>query len=77
MTVAIRELKAVYPCKDSYRAEIKNFAPEREIFAASSDDAERLVAALWTDENNKKTVLYFEADEKATRILRYYNSAIQ
>ena len=77
VTVKIRELKAVYPCKDSYRAEIKNFAPEREIFAASSDDADRLVVALWTDENNKKVALYFEADEKAYRILRYYNSSIQ
>ena len=76
VTVKIRELKAVYPCKDSDRTEIKAFAPEREIFAASSDDAENLVAALWTDENNQKTVLYFEADEKAMRILRYYNSSI-
>ena len=76
VTVKIRELKVVYPYKDSDRMEIKNFAPEREIFAASSDDADRLVAALWTDENHKKTVLYFEADEKAMRIIRYYNSSI-
>ena len=58
---------------DFDRTGIKDFAPEREIFAVSSNDAERLVAVLWTDENNKKTVLYFEADEKAMRILRYYN----
>ena len=76
VTVKIRDLKAVYPCKDSDRKEIKDFAPEKEIFAASSDDADRLVAALWTDENNKKIALYFEADEKAMRIIRYYNSSV-
>lgn len=77
VTVKIRDLKSVYPCKDSDRTEIKEFAPEREIFAASSNDAERLVAALWSDENNQKVALYFEADEKAYRILRYYNASIQ
>ena len=75
VTVKIRDLKAVYPCKNSDRAEIKEFAPEKEIFAASSEDAERLVAALWIDESDKKVVLYFEADEKAIRILKYYNSS--
>ena len=76
VTVKIRDLKAVYPCKDFDRTEIKAFVPDRAIFAASSDDAERLVAALWKDENNKKIVLYFEADEKAMRILHYYNSSV-
>ena len=29
------------------------------------------------NENNKKTALYFEADEKAYRILHYYNASIK
>lgn len=76
VAVKIRDLKHIYPCNADNREKIKAFSADTEIFAASSNDAERLVAALWTNESNKKIVLYFEADEKALRILRYYNSSI-
>lgn len=74
--VKIRELTHVYSSNADNREKIKKFSADTEIFAASSNDAERLVVALWTDENNKKIALYFEADEKAMRILRYYNSSV-
>lgn len=74
--VKIRDLKHIYPCNADNHEKIKAFFADTEIFAASSPDAERLAAVLWTDENNKNVVLYFEADEKAIRILKYYNSSI-
>ncbi len=70
--VKIRDLKHIYLCHADNREKIKDFSADTEIFAASSPDSERLVALLWTDENNKNVILYFEADEKAIRILKYY-----
>ena len=74
--VKIRELKHIYRCNSENSEKIKEFSADTEILAASSNDAERLVAALWIDENGKKMILYFEADDKAVRILKYYNSSI-
>lgn len=71
--IKIRDLDSVSRC---HGEDINAFEADRKIFAASASDAERLVAAVWTDENNQKSILYFEADEKALRILRYYNSTV-
>ena len=69
--IKIRDLDSVSCCRSE---DINTFEADRKIFVASAPDAERLTALVWTDENNQKNVLFFEADEKAMRILRYYNS---
>lgn len=71
--ITIRELTAVYPCDDEYAARIEAFGEQKTIFAASSEKSANLYAALWTDENDVKRALYFEPNEKAIKILKYYN----
>ena len=71
--INIRDLDSVSRC---HGEDINAFEADRKIFAASASDAERLVSAVWTDENNQKSILFFEPDEKAIRILSYYNSSI-
>ena len=75
--VQIRDLTHVYSYDTDCQKKIKDFDADTEIMAASSMDAERLIAIFWTNEDNKKFVLYFEADEKAMRILKYYNSSVR
>ena len=71
--VTIREISAIYPCNETYAARIDAFGEEKTVFAASSEQSPDLYAALWTDENGVKHALYFEPNEKALRILKYYN----
>lgn len=71
--ITLRDLTAVYPCDEPYLPHIEAFGAQKEIFAASGEGAEDLFAALWTDEQDVKHVLYFEPTEKALKILKYYN----
>ena len=71
--VKIKELIDVRYCNGQNMSDI---SADKVIFAASSESAERLAVATWKNEQGEKTALYFEADEKAMKILHYYNSAI-
>lgn len=71
--ISLRTLASVYPCDEKNAARIEAFGAVRTVFAASSEDSESLYALLWNDEENGKTVLYFDANEKALKIIRYYN----
>ena len=74
--VKLRELCDVYACSDDAGAErIDAFAADRTIFAASSTQSPTLCAAMWTDEAGTKTTLFFDCNEKAVKILRYYNAS--
>ncbi|MBE6633680.1 MAG: hypothetical protein E7620_04970 [Ruminococcaceae bacterium] len=71
LDVKIRDLEGVF----SRGSKAWEALPEHSIHAASSEDAERLVAAVYRDCKGERSVLYFEADEKARDILRYYNAS--
>ena len=71
--VAIRSVSEILPYEDAYVDRIERFSAERTVFAASDENAQNLYAVLWTDGNNVRTVLFFEASEKALKICRYYN----
>ncbi|MBQ8212959.1 MAG: hypothetical protein IJZ80_03030 [Clostridia bacterium] len=74
-TVKMRDVELLIPCSaDGADVRIDRFAPHRVIYAASSEDSPALFAALFKDGNGTPTVLYFEPDEKARKIVRYYNA---
>lgn len=74
--VRITELASVLPCGEDAADAIARFAAEDTVFAASAENAEGLYVALWKDsESGKKRQLFFEPDERAVKILRYYNAA--
>ena len=67
---------AVFAATELNQSKIEAFAAEKTIFAASEATAENLWVALWTDaESGKRMALYFEPNEKAIKILKYYNAA--
>ncbi len=74
--VKIKELTGVYACDGKQEEKINQFSPDKVIFAASSENASNLTLVFCTNETNEKIALYFEADEKANRILRYYNASV-
>lgn len=74
--VTIRELSQVFPYTEENLEKAERFGAEETWFAASGTEAPDLYVALWEDkEREKKCMLCFNANEKAIRILRYYNVA--
>lgn len=74
--VRIQSMSAVFPANEENQSKIEAFAAENTIFAASEKGAANLWIAFWDDaESGKRTALYFEPDEKAIKILKYYNAA--
>ena len=50
------------------------FKAEQTIFAASDMNAENLYVAQWNDKDSgKRMMLLFEPNEKAVKIIKYYN----
>ena len=74
--VRIQAFSAVFPATELNQSKIEAFAAEKTIFAASEATAENLWVALWEDaESGKRQALYFEPNEKAIKILKYYNAS--
>ena len=73
--IPLRALSSVYPCTEEYAERIDAFRADRTVLAASSSESDGLYAALWSDEETGRQILYFEPNEKALKILRYYNAS--
>lgn len=71
--VALRKLSDALPYEDEFLRKIENFSAERTVFAASDESAKGLYALLWKDDNGLRTALFIEPNEKAIKIMRYYN----
>ncbi len=71
--VLIRELAAVLPYEEEYRQKAEQFGAEKSIYAVSSLDAENLYLLLYAPEGGKKHLVCMELNEKALKILKYYN----
>ena len=72
----IQNFSSVFAANEMNQSKIEAFAAENTIFAASEATAENLWVALWTDaESGKRMALYFEPNEKAIKILKYYNAS--
>ena len=64
----------VAPYNDNYKKTVEDFAPEKVYSALSSEKAlHDVYFALFEDKNGKKCVFFFEATNRAIRILKYYN----
>ena len=74
-TLTIKELAEVYPCRDEFVDKANAYRPDRTVYAASDRSAPGLYAATWKDEEGRRCLLWFEPNEKALKILRYYNAS--
>ncbi len=73
--VELREAAAIMPCDTDSARRIEAYAPEKTVFAASGENAPGLYAMLWQDDKERRTVLFFEPNDRAIKLLRRYNMA--
>ena len=76
MESRIQAFSAIFQATEANQSKIGAWGAENTIFAASEAGAENLWVALWEDaESGKRCILYFEPNEKAVKILKYYNAS--
>ena len=74
--VRINNLATVCKADEAHLSKIEAFEAENTIMAVSEAGAEGVWVALWTDaDSGKRMALYFEPNEKAVKILKYYNAS--
>ena len=74
--VRIQKFSSVFQATELNQSKVEAFAPENTIYAVSEATAENIWVALWEDaESGKRQALYFEPNEKAIKILKYYNAS--
>ncbi len=70
--VQIRDIDLIAPAETPQACACENSVT---IFAASGKESPSLYYAAWKDPDGEKVVLAFDCNEKAQKILRYYNMA--
>lgn len=73
--ITIRNISVICPCDEEHATRVDSFREDKTVFAASSTQSPDLYAALWTTEEGVKQALFFEPNEKALKILKYYNAS--
>ena len=71
----VKDLSLIAPYDDKYKAEADTFGAETCIEAVPAMDCSDLYFALHTDENGKKTIIFFQATAQSLKALKYYNSS--
>ena len=72
--VTIKSLNAVFPYENQNVPKAEKWDAKVAVYACSSLSAPGLYIALWEDtEKGKHCLLCFEPDEKALKIMKYYN----
>ncbi|MBE6589090.1 MAG: hypothetical protein E7643_02820 [Ruminococcaceae bacterium] len=74
--VHIRDLATVFPYSEKALQRAEGYGAKETVFAASSAEAPDLYVALWEDkETGVRHMLCLELNEKAIKIIKYYNMA--
>lgn len=73
--VRIKDLSSVLPYENEYVAQADAYQADISVFAASGQDAPDLYILLWQGEDKKRRLLCMNVNEKALKLLRYYNSS--
>ena len=72
--VHLKDLSSVQPYTDRNAEQAERYGAQNAYFAASSLEAPALYIALWEDhETKKRSMLCLELNEKAIKIIKYYN----
>lgn len=69
--VTLKSVRQILPYEEENIPQIEQFQAEKSIVAASDEAAPEVYVILWTNDE-VRTALYFEANEQAIKILRYY-----
>ena len=73
-SMRISSFEKTAPYNDNYKKLVEQYSPEKVYIALSSEKTPNdPYFALFKDKNGKKCVFYFEATNRAVRIIKYYN----
>ena len=76
LDMTIRDASCIAPANRSdAKRQAESYRPEKTVTAISSQKSPDVYIALFEDKNEKKTILYFEPDEKLLKLLKFYNSS--
>ncbi|MBQ7160968.1 MAG: hypothetical protein IJR90_04610 [Clostridia bacterium] len=73
ISVKVADLEAINPYRDEYKKEADEYAADRTIKCVASMKGPDVYYAYFTDENGKKTLLFFEGTEKALKVMKFLN----
>ena len=72
--LTLRDLSSVLPYTERNVAQAESYGAKNSYFAASSVDAKDLYILLWENpESKERSLLCMELNEKAIKIIKYYN----
>ena len=74
--IKIKKLTEVRYFNSDEGEKISDISADRVVFAARSEQAERLAVLRWTEDDGGEAVLFIELDETAYKIIHYYNSSV-
>ncbi|MBQ9768761.1 MAG: hypothetical protein IJW27_01015 [Clostridia bacterium] len=69
----IKDMDIIAPLSEPYSRKIDEYKPTCSYEGASSHQSEDIYFALFENDNGEKCIYYFEATERALKILRHYN----
>ena len=73
--ITVRSASAVMPFEGDWIKAAERYAPERTLDLTADLQRPNVYCMLYETKEKRRGILYFEATERALRILRYYNSA--
>lgn len=73
--ITIKSMSAIMPFEGEYIKQAERYAPERTIDLTADLQRPNVYCALYETSEKRRGILYFEATDRALRILKYYNSA--
>lgn len=73
--ITVKSMSAIMPFEGEYIKQAERYAPERTIDLTADLQRPNVYCALYETSEKRRGILYFEATERALRILKYYNSA--
>lgn len=69
----IKDLLMIAPATEEYIAKAEHFEPEARIVAVSSEDAENIWLTVTGGEDQRRVLIFFEADERSLGLLKSAN----
>lgn len=69
----VKQMETIAPLSKTYSHKIDEYRPTRVYEGSSSHDSPDAYFALFENENGERCVYYFEATDRALKVLRHYN----
>lgn len=74
IAVKVSELEVIKPYRDEYRQEADTYNADVRIECVASMKGADVYFAYYTNEEGKNVLMFFEATEKALRVMKFLNS---